>query len=129
MADAEGTMGSDPSAGAGVGSVSTSCSCRPPVRARPPVRQRADPRHGIRDALGAAAHPQGWHADRHDLGFDRPENFQFVPLTTEKRVSALQAGDVHLVIADFTITNVPDLLKKKGDAWAEFFASRQVLRF
>jgi bifunctional non-homologous end joining protein LigD len=32
-------------------------------------------------------------------------------------------------IDDFTITNVPDLLKKKGDAWAEFFASRQVLKF
>jgi bifunctional non-homologous end joining protein LigD len=32
-------------------------------------------------------------------------------------------------IEDFTITNVPELLKKKGDAWAEFFASRQSLRF
>ena len=32
-------------------------------------------------------------------------------------------------IDDFTITNVPELLKKKGDAWAEFFASRQSLRF
>jgi len=32
-------------------------------------------------------------------------------------------------IRDFTITNVPDLLKKKGDAWKDFFASRQVLRF
>jgi len=32
-------------------------------------------------------------------------------------------------IDDFTITNVPELLKKKGDAWKEFFASRQVLKF
>ena len=32
-------------------------------------------------------------------------------------------------IADFTITNVPELLKKKGDAWADFFKSRQTLRF
>jgi DNA ligase D len=32
-------------------------------------------------------------------------------------------------IDDFTITNVPELLKKKGDAWAEFFASRQTLKF
>lgn len=32
-------------------------------------------------------------------------------------------------IDDFTITNVPELLKKKGDAWAEFFASRQSLKF
>ena len=32
-------------------------------------------------------------------------------------------------IADFTITNVPELLKKKGDAWATFFESRQTLKF
>ena len=32
-------------------------------------------------------------------------------------------------IADFTITNVPELLKKKGDAWADFFKSRQTLKF
>src|SRR5690242_2611886 len=32
-------------------------------------------------------------------------------------------------IRDFTITNVPELLKKKGDSWAEFFESRQTLRF
>ena len=32
-------------------------------------------------------------------------------------------------IRDFTITNVPELLKKKGDSWAEFFKSRQTLRF
>ncbi len=30
-------------------------------------------------------------------------------------------------IRDFTITNVPELLKKKGDPWAEFFKSRQTL--
>ena len=32
-------------------------------------------------------------------------------------------------IKDFTIVNVPELLKKKGDAWADFFESRQTLRF
>jgi bifunctional non-homologous end joining protein LigD len=32
-------------------------------------------------------------------------------------------------IKDFTITNVPELLDKRGDAWAEFFASRQSLKF
>ena len=32
-------------------------------------------------------------------------------------------------ITDFTITNVPELLEKKGDAWADFFKSRQTLRF
>ncbi|HKR14952.1 MAG TPA: non-homologous end-joining DNA ligase [Pyrinomonadaceae bacterium] len=32
-------------------------------------------------------------------------------------------------ISDFTITNVPDLLKKKGDSWSNFLASRQVLKF
>jgi DNA ligase D len=32
-------------------------------------------------------------------------------------------------IEDFTITNVPELLKKKGDPWADFFESRQTLRF
>jgi bifunctional non-homologous end joining protein LigD len=32
-------------------------------------------------------------------------------------------------IRDFTITNVPELLKKKGDSWADFFKSRQSLRF
>jgi bifunctional non-homologous end joining protein LigD len=31
-------------------------------------------------------------------------------------------------ISDFTITNVPDLLKKKGDPWATFFDERQTLR-
>src|ERR1041384_7326763 len=32
-------------------------------------------------------------------------------------------------IQDFTIVNVPDLLQKKGDAWAEFFNNRQALKF
>jgi len=32
-------------------------------------------------------------------------------------------------IEDFTIVNVPELLKKKGDAWADFFKSRQALKF
>jgi len=32
-------------------------------------------------------------------------------------------------ISDFTITNVPELLKKKGDPWSDFFASKQTLRF
>jgi bifunctional non-homologous end joining protein LigD len=32
-------------------------------------------------------------------------------------------------IDDFTITNVPELLKKKADAWKDFFESRQTLKF
>jgi bifunctional non-homologous end joining protein LigD len=32
-------------------------------------------------------------------------------------------------ITDFTITNVPEILKKKPDPWADFFKSRQTLRF
>ena len=32
-------------------------------------------------------------------------------------------------ITDFTIANVPELLKKKGDPWENFFASRQTLKF
>lgn len=32
-------------------------------------------------------------------------------------------------ISDFTIVNVPQLLNKKGDPWATFFAERQALRF
>jgi bifunctional non-homologous end joining protein LigD len=32
-------------------------------------------------------------------------------------------------ITDFTIKNVPDLISKKGDAWATFFDERQALRF
>ena len=30
-------------------------------------------------------------------------------------------------ISDFTIANAPDLIKKKGDAWQDFFASQQKL--
>ena len=32
-------------------------------------------------------------------------------------------------ITDFTITNVPELLKKKGDPWEGFFEARQSLKF
>lgn len=32
-------------------------------------------------------------------------------------------------IADFTITNVPEILQKKGDQWSKFFESRQALKF
>lgn len=32
-------------------------------------------------------------------------------------------------ITDFTITNVPALLKKKSDPWSDFFAKRQTLKF
>jgi bifunctional non-homologous end joining protein LigD len=32
-------------------------------------------------------------------------------------------------IDDFTIVNVPELLKKKGDAWSHFFKQRQTLKF
>jgi bifunctional non-homologous end joining protein LigD len=32
-------------------------------------------------------------------------------------------------ITDFTITNVPELLQKKGDPWANLFDERQALRF
>jgi bifunctional non-homologous end joining protein LigD len=31
-------------------------------------------------------------------------------------------------IQDFTIKNAPDLLKKKGNSWADFFKSRQTLK-
>ena len=31
-------------------------------------------------------------------------------------------------ISDFTVRNVPALLKKKGDAWSDFFAQRQTLK-
>jgi bifunctional non-homologous end joining protein LigD len=31
-------------------------------------------------------------------------------------------------ITDFTIKNVPEFLKKKGDPWAAFFEQRQTLK-
>jgi bifunctional non-homologous end joining protein LigD len=31
-------------------------------------------------------------------------------------------------ISDFTVKNVPALLKKKGDTWSEFFNQRQTLK-
>ena len=31
-------------------------------------------------------------------------------------------------ISDFTVRNVPTLLKKNGDAWSEFFDQRQKLK-
>ncbi|HET8782846.1 MAG TPA: hypothetical protein VFM63_10545, partial [Pyrinomonadaceae bacterium] len=34
-----------------------------------------------------------------------------------------------VTIADFTITNAPELLSKKGDPWTEFLTSRQALKF
>jgi glutamate transport system substrate-binding protein len=40
-----------------------------------------------------------------ELGFAQPENVEFVPITTDKRVLALQEGSVHLVVADFTMTD------------------------
>jgi len=32
-------------------------------------------------------------------------------------------------ISDFTITNAPELLKKKDDPWADFYSARQALKF
>jgi glutamate transport system substrate-binding protein len=40
----------------------------------------------------------------YELGFTQPGSYKFVALTTEKRISALQSGEVHMVVADFTIT-------------------------
>ena len=37
--------------------------------------------------------------------------------------------EIGVKITDFTITNVPEMLKKKADPWADFFKSRQTLRF
>jgi DNA primase len=31
-------------------------------------------------------------------------------------------------ITDFTVLNVPDLIAKKGNPWADFFANRQILK-
>ena len=45
-----------------------------------------------------------------------------MPLTWKQ----IEAG---VKISDFTIRNVPELLKKKGDAWSNFFDERQTLKF
>lgn len=52
----------------------------------------------------------------------KPKATVSMPLTWQQIVKGVK-------IDDFTITNVPELLKKKGDVWKDFFASRQVLRF
>jgi bifunctional non-homologous end joining protein LigD len=52
----------------------------------------------------------------------KPKATVSMPLTWQQVAKGVK-------IDDFTITNVPELLKKKGDAWAEFFASRQSLKF
>jgi bifunctional non-homologous end joining protein LigD len=52
----------------------------------------------------------------------KPKATVSMPLTW-KQVSA------GVKITDFTITNVPDLLEKKGDPWEGFFDARQTLRF
>jgi bifunctional non-homologous end joining protein LigD len=52
----------------------------------------------------------------------KPKATVSMPLTWQQVAKGVK-------IDDFTITNVPELLKKKGDAWAEFFASRQALKF
>ncbi len=52
----------------------------------------------------------------------KPKATVSMPLTWQQVAKGVK-------IDDFTITNVPELLKKRGDAWAEFFASRQALKF
>jgi bifunctional non-homologous end joining protein LigD len=52
----------------------------------------------------------------------KPKATVSMPLTWQQLAKGVK-------IDDFTITNVPELLKKKGDAWEEFFASRQALKF
>jgi bifunctional non-homologous end joining protein LigD len=52
----------------------------------------------------------------------KPKATVSMPLTWQQIAKGVK-------IDDFTITNVPELLKKKGDAWEEFFASRQALKF
>ena len=51
----------------------------------------------------------------------RPGATVSMPLTWKQ----IQKG---VKISDFTIKNAPGLLKKNGDAWKEFFDSRQVLK-
>ncbi|HKV34407.1 MAG TPA: non-homologous end-joining DNA ligase [Pyrinomonadaceae bacterium] len=52
----------------------------------------------------------------------KPKATVSMPLTW-KQVSA------GVKITDFTITNAPELLQKKGDPWEGFFDARQTLRF
>jgi bifunctional non-homologous end joining protein LigD len=52
----------------------------------------------------------------------RPKATVSMPLTWKQVSQGVK-------ITDFTITNVPELLKKKGDPWAGFFAARQALKF
>jgi DNA ligase D len=51
----------------------------------------------------------------------KPKATVSMPLTWKQ----IQQG---VKISDFTIENVPELLEKDGDAWAEFFDSRQTLK-
>src|SRR5438046_4707648 len=48
----------------------------------------------------------------------RPNATVSMPLTWQQVEQGVK-------IADFTIKNVPDLIKKKGDAWSDWFDSRQ----
>src|SRR6266403_1708952 len=51
----------------------------------------------------------------------KPKATVSMPLTWKQIASGVK-------ITDFTITNAPDLIKKKGDPWATFFKERQVLK-
>jgi bifunctional non-homologous end joining protein LigD len=51
----------------------------------------------------------------------KPKATVSMPLTWKQIISGVK-------ITDFTITNAPDLIKKKGDPWATFFKERQVLK-
>lgn len=52
----------------------------------------------------------------------KPKATVSMPLTWKQ----ISAG---VKITDFTITNAPELLRKKGDPWEGFFGARQTLRF
>ena len=51
----------------------------------------------------------------------KPKATVSMPLTWEQISEGVK-------ISDFTIVNVPELLEQNGDAWAEFFDSRQTLK-
>jgi len=51
----------------------------------------------------------------------KPKATVSMPLTWKQIASGVK-------ITDFTITNAPDLIKKKGDPWATFFEVRQALK-